>query len=152
MVVQFGEQADIASWINLVKEVKREFPGLETEDAIESHKNTVIEFISQKQALCVKEHNKVVGVLLFSRKNNMICCMAVKPVYRRRGIASMLMKKALSELDCDKDVIVSTFREGDSRGAAARAFYKRFGFVEGELIEEFGYPCQVFTLYGRTPV
>lgn len=77
----------------------------------------------------------------------MICCLAVKPEFRNRGIASMLIKKAFNELDSDKDIVVSTFREGDDKGTAARAFYKKFGFVEGELIEEFGYPCQVFTLH-----
>ncbi len=77
----------------------------------------------------------------------MICCMAVKPGYRRRGIASMLMKQALRELDPNRDVVVSTFREGDQAGVAARAFYRTFGFTEGELTEEFGYPNQVFTLH-----
>ena len=147
MVVQFGNLADITSWMKLVKEVKWNFPGLETEEAFEEHKKTVMKFISQKRALCVKEQGEVVGVLLFSRKYNMICCLAVKPEFRNRGIASMLIKKAFNELDSDKDIVVSTFREGDDKGAAARAFYKKFGFVEGELIEEFGYPCQVFTLH-----
>ena len=147
MEVQFGAPTDIDSWMDLVEEVKWNFPGLETETAIEEHKNTVIEFISQKRALCAKDQNIIVGVLLFSRKYNMICCLAVKPGYRKRGIASMLMKKALSELDGDKDIVVSTFREGDEKGIAARAFYKKFGFVEGELTEEFGSPCQVFTLF-----
>ena len=147
MVVQFGTLADITSWMKLVKEVKWNFPGLETDEAFEEHKKTVMNFISQKRALCVKEQGEVVGVLLFSRKYNMICCLAVKPEFRNRGIASMLIKKAFNELDSDKDIVVSTFREGDDKGAAARAFYKKFGFVEGELIEEFGYPCQVFTLH-----
>ncbi|MGI6173419.1 MAG: GNAT family N-acetyltransferase [Christensenellales bacterium] len=147
MEVQFGAPTDIDSWMDLVEEVKWNFPGLETETAIEEHKSTVMEFISQRRALCVKDQNIIVGVLLFSRKYNMICCLAVKPEYRKRGIASMLMKKALSELDGDKDIVVSTFREGDEKGIAARAFYKKFGFVEGELTEEFGSPCQVFTLF-----
>lgn len=147
MVVQFGNLADITSWMKLVKEVKWNFPGLETDEAFEEHKKTVMKFISQKRALCVKEQGEVVGVLLFSRKYNMICCLAVKPEFRNRGIASMLIKKAFNELDSEKDIVVSTFREGDDKGAAARAFYKKFGFVEGELIEEFGYPCQVFTLH-----
>ena len=147
MVVQFGNLADITSWMKLVQEVKWNFPGLETDEAFEEHKKTVMKFISQKRALCVKEQGEVVGVLLFSRKYNMICCLAVKPEFRNRGIASMLIKKAFNELDSDKDIVVSTFREGDDKGAAARAFYKKFGFVEGEQIEKFGYPCQVFTLH-----
>lgn len=147
MVVQFGKLSDLTSWMKLVKEVKWNFPGLETDEAFEEHQKTVLKFISQKRALCVKEQGEVVGGLLFSQKHNMICCMAVKPEYRNRGIASMLMKKALSKLDRDRDVVVSTFREGDDKGTAARAFYKKLGFVEGELIEEFGYPCQVFTLH-----
>ena len=105
MVVQFGNLADITSWMKLVKEVKWNFPGLETEEAFEEHKKTVMKFISQKRTLCVKEQGEVVGVLLFSRKYNMICCLAVKPEFRNRGIASMLIKKAFNELDSDKDIV-----------------------------------------------
>ena len=35
---------------------------------------------------------------------------------------------------------MSTFRENDVKGIAPRKLYKKFGFEEGELIEEFGYP------------
>ncbi len=41
----------------------------------------------------------------------MICCLAVDPAYRKRGIASILLKEALDKLDRDKDITVSTFRE-----------------------------------------
>jgi len=27
---------------------------------------------------------------------------------------------------------------------AARSLYKKIGFIEDELVEEFGYPCQKF--------
>ena len=37
--------------------------------------------------------------------------------------------------------------EEDSKGTAPRALYRKFGFVEGELIEEFGYPNQRFILH-----
>ena len=102
MVVQFGNLADITSWMKLVKEVKQNFPGLETEEAFEEHKKTVMKFISQKCSLCVKEQGEVVGVLLFSRKYNMICCLAVNPEFRNRGIASMLIKKLLMNLTVTK--------------------------------------------------
>ena len=81
------------------------------------------------------------------RKHNMICCLAVDPAYRKKGIASMLLSEALDKLDRDKDIIVSTFRENDVKGIAPRNLYKKFGFEEDELIEELGYPNQRFILH-----
>ena len=49
-----------------------------------------------------------------------------------------------------QDVVVETFREGDKRGGAARAFYQSFGFVPAELGTYQGYPVQVFVLSGNT--
>jgi ribosomal protein S18 acetylase RimI-like enzyme len=78
----------------------------------------------------------------------MICCLAVSPEQRRKGIASKLLEKALDELDRNRDITVSTFRENDEKGAAPRALYRKYGFREGELTEEFNYPNQVFVLKG----
>ena len=132
--------------MTLVRKVSWNFPGLETEEGIIDHRNTVLKFISKNQAICVRENNRVIGVLLFSRYHNMICCLAVDPDFRRKGIASMLLEKALQELDRNRDITVSTFREDDEKGRAPRALYKKFGFKEGELTVEFGYPNQVFVL------
>ena len=108
--------------------------------------------MNDKRALCVKNEQDIVGVLLYSRKHNMICCLAVDPAYRKRGIASILLKEALDKLDRDKDITVSTFRENDVKGIAPRKLYKKFGFEEGELIEEFGYPNQRFVLHADKSV
>lgn len=143
----FGESSYIYSWMQLVQKVSWNFPGLETEKSIEEHKQTVLKFMSKKQALCVRNQGKVVGVLLFSRNRNMICCLAVDPEYRKQGIASMLLGKALNEMDRSREITVSTFRENDEKGIAPRALYRKFGFEEGELTEEFGYPNQVFVLH-----
>ncbi len=151
MKAVFGEKNDIDSWMQLVKAVKWNFPGLETEHKIEEHKNEVIKFIEQNRALCVKDNDKVIGVLLFSKKHNMICCLAVLPDYRRKGAASALISEALRNLDKTKDITVTTFRENDPKGKAPRALYKKFGFEEGELVEEFGYPSQIFRLRAMTP-
>ena len=146
MEVEFGKVSYIDSWMTLVRKVSWNFPGLETEEGIIDHRNTVLKFISKNQAICVRENNRVIGVLLFSRYHNMICCLAVDPDFRRQGIASMLLEKALQELDRNRDITVSTFREDDEKGRAPRALYKKFGFKEGELTVEFGYPNQVFLL------
>ena len=141
-----GTHDDIDPWIELVREVSPVFPGLETEEAIEDHKNTVLRFMGEKRALCVKIHGEIAGVLLFSVKHNMICCLAVSPAHRKKGVASALLAAALERLDRSRDITVSTYREGDEKGVAARPLYKKFGFEEGELIEDFGYPNQVFVL------
>ena len=80
--------------------------------------------MNDKRALCVKNEQDIVGVLLYSRKHNMICCLAVDPAYRKRGIASILLKEALDKLDRYKDITVSTFRENDVKGIAPRKLYK----------------------------
>ena len=146
MEVCFGNPADIGHWMNLVRQVSWNFPGLETERDLEEHRQTVLKFMEKRQALCVKSDDRIQGVLLFSRNRNMICCLAVSPESRRTGIASKLLETALGELDRSRDITVSTFRENDEKGTAPRALYRKYGFAEGELTEEYGYPNQVFVL------
>lgn len=146
MRVEYGSKCDIVKWMELVRRVSWNFPGLETEEGISDHEATVLKFMGKNQAICVKDGENIAGVMLFSRGHNMICCLAVNPDYRRRGVASLLMDEALSQLDRTLDITVSTFREDDPKGVAPRALYKKYGFVEGELTIEFDYPNQVFIL------
>ena len=131
----YGTTDDIDNWMKLVGEVSLNFPGLETTEKIDEHRQTVLKFIEKRQAVCVRDNDEIIGVLLFSRKRNMICCLAVSPAYRRKGAASALLTEALVQLDRSQDITVSTFRADDPKGTAPRALYKKFGFVEGELIE-----------------
>lgn len=144
--VAYGREEDITSWMELVKRERENFPGLETEEGLEDYKQTTMKFMKDQRALCVKEESKVIGVLLFSKKHNMICCLAVAVDYRKKGIASLLIQQAIEQLDRKKDIVVTTFREEDPKGIAPRALYKKFGFVPDELVEEFGYPNQKFVL------
>ena len=147
MQVRQGMEKDIDVWMELVGEIRWNFPGLETMESLCEHRETVLRFMQRGQALCVKEGDTVTGVLLFSRKRNMICCLGVSPGYRRRGIASELLTAALEQLDRTRDITVSTFREEDAKGKAPRALYRKLGFVEDALIEEFGYPNQLLVLH-----
>jgi len=146
MEVLYGTASDIAAWMKMVERVAPQFPGLETKESREEHKATVLRFMEKQQAICVKKNGTITGVMLFSRGHNMICCLAVSPEYRRCGIASMLLETALKELDRSREITVSTFREGDEKGIAPRALYKKYGFEEGELTIEFDYPNQKFIL------
>ena len=149
MKVEYGTLQDIESWMQLVQSVRWNFPGLETAAALDDHRKTVLRFMSENRALCVKDAEKVVGVLLLSKKHNMICCLAVAPEYRRNGIASALLEKALAELDSSRDITVTTFRDNDEKGISPRALYKKFGFAEEKLMIENDYPVQRFVLRGR---
>lgn len=149
MIVQYGALQDIDSWMRLVQRVRWNFPGLETAAALDDHRKTVLTFMDENRALYVKDAEKVVGVLLLSKKHNMICCLAVAPEYRRNGIARTLLEKALSELDRSSDITVTTFRDNDEKGIAPRALYKRFGFAEEKLMIVNDYPVQRFVLRGR---
>ncbi len=146
----YGTPEDIESWMRLVERIRGDFPGLETSEGLCEHKATVLRFMSKRQAICVKSDGEIIGVMLFSKGHNMICCLGVSPGYRRRGAASLLMDEALASLDRTREITVSTFREGDEKAPAPRAFYKKYGFVEGALTMEMDYPNQEFVLYPIT--
>lgn len=147
MKVEYGVIQDIDSWMMLVEEGRWSFPGLETSEGLDEHRAVVLKFMGKKQAICAKEGNEIAGVMLFSRGNNMICCLAVAPAYRQRGVASLLMDEALRNLDRTKEITVTTFRANDEKGTAPRALYEKYGFVEDALVEEMGYPNQKYILY-----
>ena len=148
MEIVLAKEWDIAGWMDLVEKVKKNFPGLETKEALEEHRKTVLDFISRDAAICAKSKGRIVGVLLYSKEDQMLCFLAVDAEFRRQHIAEKMVTQMLTWMDPQKDVVVTTYREGVPEGIAARAFYKRMGFVEGKLTEEFGSPVQEFVLAG----
>lgn len=147
MRLERGTPAMIDEWMALVMRVRWNFPGLETAEAIADHRKTVLKFISRGEALCVLDQSRIAGVMLVSAKHNMICCLAVAPEARRRGAATLLMNEALRCLDRTAPITVTTFREGDDKAPAPRALYRKYGFTEGEMMEEYGYPVQQLVLF-----
>ena len=146
MKIAYGLPTDLDSWMALVQRVSWNFPGLETPELIAEHRSTVLRFMNDHRVVCAKDEETVIGVLLFSKKHNMICCLAVAPEYRRKGIASMLLSEALSQLDGSRNITVTTFRDMDEKGVAPRALYERLGFRPGKLLDENHYPVQEFVL------
>ena len=142
--IRFGRLDDLPSWMALVRRVAWNFPGLETEEALQEHVAKVAKFIGKGNAICAVRGDEVVGVLLFSRRLNMLCCMAVAPQARRQGVAQGMFNLMLTIADRSREITVTTFREKDPKGDAPRAFYQKNGFVPAELVVENDYPCQVF--------
>ena len=92
MKLCYGTPEEIEKWMELVHRVRWNCPGLETQEALNEHRATVLKFMGKRQAIFVKEEEEMAGVLLFSRGQNQICCLAVAPEYRRRGVASLLLE------------------------------------------------------------
>lgn len=147
--VIYATNKELNSWMELVDQVSWNFPGLETKELMSEYKNTVIKNINRKSAICAVSENKVIGILLFSIKYNMICCLAVHPDYRKKGIAKQMISETLNNLDNRSDIIVETFCEDDSKGIAPRALYTSLGFEPAEVVENFGYPHQRFILHAK---
>ena len=146
MNVELGKACDIDNWMCLVNQVKDSFPGLETREALGEHRRTVLEFMGRDAAVCAKIDGRIVGTLLFSRDDHMLCFLAVDEVCRRQHIAENMVSYMLTMMDSHSDISVTTYREGVPEGEAARAFYQRMGFTPGKLTEKFGSPVQEFVL------
>lgn len=140
MEAVFGEKNDFKSWVELVKLVSGNFPGLD----LECYKNILIEKMEKRETIVVKENEKVVGALVFSYVEQEISFLAVHPEYRNKGIGLELIKKVISLFPIGTKLVVITYRAGDEKGRNARKLYKKAGFSEGNLITVFDYPCQEF--------
>lgn len=144
--VRIGTLGDLDGWMNLVRFVKDNFPGLETEEKLKEYEETVIKNMKRESALVAIQNEMVVGVLLFSPNQKCLSCLAVHPGYRRRGIATALVQEMLTVLSTEEDISVETFRQEDILGIAPRALYKKLGFIAAELSTSNDYPVQKFIL------
>ncbi len=146
MKFSLATKQDIDNWMDSVYKVKDSFPGLETEEALDEHRKNVLDFMDKSSAICAKADSKIVGTLLFSKETNTLCFLAVDAEYRRQHIAEKMFSYMLTFMDSKKDIIVTTYRADVPEGIPARMFYKKMGFAEGKLTEEFGSPVQEFVL------
>ncbi len=144
--IELATKKDIDNWMALVGKVKDSFPGFETQKALDEHRNTVLEFMDKSSAICAKTDTGIVGTLLFAKESGTLCFLAVDSEYRRQHIAEKMFSYMLTFMDSKKDITVTTYRADVPEGMPARMFYKKMGFTEDKLTEEFGSPVQEFIL------
>lgn len=137
-----AESADIPGCMELAEHVKDSFPGWEKTE----FRARLTEAVARGEAWMFREDETVAALLLYSKEKKALAYLAVSPEYRRHGLAARLVETVAAQFPVGTPLSVTTYREGDPQGAAARAFYKALGFAEGEITEAFGYPCQTLTL------
>lgn len=142
--IRFANEDDIPAWMDLVSLVVDGFPCLFEDDYISFLKKS----ISMKQALIIRDEYTALGIMAFSYETGNIEFLGVHPQYRKKGIARAFLHKAMEELLREREISITTFREGDKADNGSREACRRLGFAESELLMEYGYPTQKFILEG----
>lgn len=140
--ITYATEEDIPCWMSLVRLVIDGFPHLHEDEHIEVLKQR----IKNKQALILKDGNIAVGIMIFSHKTGSIDFMGTHPLYRQKGIPKAFLDKAISELQNNNKISITTYRDGDKADTGHRKQIMDLGFAESELLVEFGYPTQRFVL------
>lgn len=133
---------DIPRWMDLLETVREDFPGLDRD----AHRRILADRASRGEAWVIHNGRELAAAMVFSHERTELEFLAVRPDFRRRGLAGRLVETMAAGFPVGTVVTVTTFREDDPRGAAARGFYRRLGFDPGALVTLFGYPCQTLTL------
>jgi len=140
---------DTDRWFSLAASVKEDFLGLDLSND-EKYRSGMIKNMIRGTAIYIEDdlHKErlIIGGMTFSPNQNHISWLAVHPDYRNKGVASSLMYKMLEELAGANEIKVKTFRDDDKYGKAARSFYRKHGFVAGEILldDSYPHPVQVF--------
>lgn len=103
MEIKLAQTQDIHAWMALVEQVRDVFPGLETAEAMEEHRATVLRFMENSSAVCAAEADRMAGILLFSKEPGELCFLAVDPACRRQHIAQKLVSFMLTQMEEGKD-------------------------------------------------
>lgn len=94
----------------------------------------------------MKDETMIIGAMVFDNEIGSIDFLGIHPQYRKNDIAKAFVQKALDALLKDVPISITTFREGDKADLGYRKAFQKLGFAEAELLIEFGYPTQKFTL------
>jgi AraC-like DNA-binding protein len=140
--IDYASEEDIPCWMALVHLVIDGFPHLDENEYIQVLKQR----IRTGQALILKDNEIAIGAMLFSYKTGSIDFLGTHPLYRRKGIPKAFLDKVLGELLTEKDISITTYRDGDKADTGYRKAIMDLGFAEAELLVEFGYPTQRFVL------
>lgn len=140
--IRFAKEEDIPLWMDLVLLVIDGFPYLEEDE----HLTTLKRYIANKGAILMTDNSIPIGGMMINYGTGSIDFLAVHPLYRNQGISQDLLNVALTELLENKEISITTFREGDKADTGYRKALKELGFAEAELLTEFGYPTQKMIL------
>ncbi len=143
--IKFAISADIDAWMELVNLTIDGYPCLNRTDYIDK----LHQYIAGKKAFILQDKDMAVGAMGFSIETGNIDFLAVHPQYRNQGVTKLFLDKLMDEGLFNKEISLTTYRAGDKADTGYHEEYRGLGFVEKELLMEYGYPTQRFVLYPK---
>jgi ribosomal protein S18 acetylase RimI-like enzyme len=146
MHAALATDADVGSWLELVREVEPLFGPMPDFEGV------LLRKIGQRAAFCVRPDlvgsPRVLGGMLIggAPMDGWIRWIAVRSSGRGRGVGRCLLEKAIEHFPPPATVSLDTFREENREGRPARRLYERMGFQPGPLVLVEGRPRQRYIL------
>ena len=137
-----AERRDIPAWMDLMRLAIDGYPAMNEADYLRAITKT----IDEGRALVLWDGDMLIGALAFSASPGCIEFLGVHPQYRRQGIQKLFLDALLEMYLPGQEISMTTYREGDKADTGHRALLRQLGFAEKELLTEFGYPTQRFSL------
>jgi GNAT superfamily N-acetyltransferase len=130
-VVDHATEADIDSWLEIVREVEPLF------GPMPAFNSTLQRTIARSGAWCVRDADGTVlaGMILSRREQSTIRWLAARRSARGQGHGRELVAHALRQFAGAPEVLVDTFGEDNLEGRPARRLYESFGFVASEELD-----------------
>jgi GNAT superfamily N-acetyltransferase len=129
--VRLATNADIASWLEIVREVEPLFGPMPQFDI------TLTNNIARGTALCAGNgKGDVAGGLLLGGQapDHWIRWLAVRRSARGQGTGRALVEEAVARCPAPCTISLATFGADNAQGKAARALYQRLGFSAAETL------------------
>ena len=140
--IHFAEKSDIPIWMDLMRSVIDGYPVMNEEDYVRE----MARHIEEKHALVLKDSGVLIGAMAFSDNPACIEFWGIHPQYRKHKIHKLFLDALLESYLPGREISMTTYREGDRADTGYRELLKNLGFAERELLIEYGYPTQRFTI------
>lgn len=143
MLIRWATQSDKPEWVLLAKNVAHIFGNINMPTDIDFHEYMDGKLSKYEALIAVNRvTNECLGIIGFSRTYNRITWFGVFDKHRGKGIGFKLLKCALNQLDCSKEITVETYCDDYILGAPARHVYHKLGFVDvnNTIFDHLGNP------------
>ncbi|MBS0471265.1 MAG: GNAT family N-acetyltransferase [Proteobacteria bacterium] len=128
-MVELATEADIPSWLMLVREVEPLFGPMPAFDITLRNK------IAEGSAFCVRDGAVLGGVLVGgAAPDHWIRWLAVRATAREQGVGGALVAAVLARCPPPCTISLATFGADNPEGRPARRLYERLGFEAHEIL------------------